>query len=179
MDDSAIRRVLTQFQILNMTPVARRVLTRFAHQRTARVEDLPSVLQQLGEVHIRIQTWLKGFPLQEAQKNTATLPKGWVWQDPFVGFFEGYDSYQQHLNSLGDKLAYLAQTSDPQVIKKARTTIEPPKKAQIDQAISTLDFAVNPDTGQDSIIYPKMNLVSWKTSFHDWTIKSSKILRSL
>jgi hypothetical protein len=174
--DPSVRRVLTQYQLMNMTPSVRRVLTRF-QQRQARTEDLPSVLKQIGTVHTRLQTWIKGFPLQESQQDTETLPTGWVWQDPFVGFFESYDIYQQQLGALDAKLAALAL--DPQVLKKLKPMVEPPKKAQIDQAISTIDFAVNPDTGQDEIIYPKAKLVVWKDAFLDWTTKATKLLKTL
>lgn len=137
------------------------------------------MLRQIEVVHTRLQTWLKGFPLQEAQEDTGTLPRGWIWQDPFVGFFESYDTYQHQLSILSGKLTTLAQTEDPQVIKKAKMTVEPPKKAQIDQAISTIDFAANPDTGQDEIIYPRANLVTWQAAFKDWTTSSSKLLKTL
>lgn len=163
-----------------MDPSTQRVLTRFKQRlASANPNDLAPTIKQLGIVHNRIQTWLRGFPLQEALKNTASLPKGWIWQEPFVGFFERYDTYQDQLYDLGQKLDVLSLVSDPGVIKKARFVIEPPKGARIDQAINDIEFAPHPDMGQNQIIYPKANIDGWYSKFSDWTSKSSKLLKSL
>ena len=159
-------------------PSVQRVMTRFKRrQAAAKPEDLLPVLRQMDTIHGRIRTWLKGFPmaLREARKDTDDIPKGWVWQDPFVGFFEGYDLYQKQLFDLGQKLKAI---NTPEA-KAARAATEPPKSARINQAIKTIDFAMHPDTGQDHIIYPESTLEAWQTRFSAWATKSSGLLKSL
>jgi hypothetical protein len=158
-------------------PSIQRVMTRFRRrQAAAKPEDLRPILRQMDTIHGRIRTWYKGFPtaLREARKGTDSIPNGWVWQDPFVGFFEGYDPYQKQLFELGQKLKAI-NTSEA---KAAKAAIEPPGGARVNQAIKTIDFATHPETGQDHIIYPEANLGAWRTRFSAWLTKSSTLLKS-
>lgn len=160
-------------------PSVDRVKIRFRRRlAAAKPEDLEPTLKQLSIIHDRIQTWLRGFPsaLQEARKGTENIPQGWIWQDPFIGFFETYDLYQKQLYDLGRKLNSLALVF-PEA-KQAKFAVEPPRDARVNKAIGTIDFAQNPETGEDHIVYPEGLLKGWYKEFSDWTIKSSKLIKS-
>lgn len=154
-----------------------RVATRFKRRLVeAESEDLRSVVKQALTVHGRIKTWLRTFPstLREAQ---LMAPPGQVWQEPLIGFFEGYDMYQKQLSDLGRKLEALSLT-DPKAVQ-AELTVEPPRSARVDQAIRDIDFADHPETGVSAIVYPAANLKGWFKQFSDWTSRSGRILRSI
>lgn len=140
--------------------MAQRVLARFQG-------ELTPTIKKLIQTHGQIQAWLRKFPLREAMKGAK---KGWVWQEPFVPFFEAYQPYQDQLYDLNRDLDV---EEDPKAIQAARTTIEPPKAAQIDQAIRTIEFEDN------RIIYPKANLEKWHSKFSTWNAKSLKVLSNL
>lgn len=146
-------------------PSVQRVATRFRREAAG---DPPDVIRQMLTIHGRIQTWLRAFPssLREAKRGA---PSGYAWQEPFVGFFEGYDLYQRQLFDLGRKLGSKSA---------AKFAVEPPRGARVNQAIRDIEFA-DDDTGQSSIIYPESNLTSWYQDFMKWTVKAGETLRSL
>ena len=156
-------------------PSVKRVLKRYGRKKTARPEDLEGILEQMGSIHRSIQAWAKSFPrvLREAQKDVER--KGWVWQDPFVGFFERYDPYQSQLWELGRKLEAIGTPA----AMRAKAAVDPPREARVNRAIGDIDFALHPETGQDHIMYPEAKLRAWFSKFSEWTAKSSKLLKSI
>jgi hypothetical protein len=46
--------------------------------------------------------------------------------------------------------------------------VEPPRKAQIDYAISAIDFYPHPDTGHEMIAYKIDHLKEWYREFMSW-----------
>lgn len=155
---------------------AKRVSERFSQEKSAFDSgELGEVVEELMSTHRRIQMWVRSFPqvLRKAQQDAPR--KNWVWQDPFTDFFETYDLFQARLWELGRKLDAIGTPG----AAKAKATIEPPRPARVDQAISEIDFAPHPKTRQDHIIYPEARLKAWYPKFSDWLNKSAKTLKSI
>lgn len=131
-----------------------------------------SVLDQLLDQHLKIRTWLQGFPriMKLAERDA---PRGWAWQDPFIRFFEQFDLYQKQLWEIGRELRNFPE------LREAKIAIEPPRNARIDKAIDDLEFVPNPNTGQEHIVYSRSNLENWYKNFSNWSNESYKVLSSI
>jgi len=170
---------------MSTDPSVQRLTTRFRRKvLTARTKGfLPSVARA-ERVLSRIEEWGKQFPgvLRQAEAEVEGLPRGWVWQKRFVDYFKGFDVYQEQLRELDYTMEGLALSSDPyaDLASEARQATKGPRGiGRISHAISDINFALDPETGEDGLLYRVDRLKGWHRAFTNWASGSEALLKRL
>ena len=143
-------------------------------------------LTLLGRANIELKkwrSWAKGFSsaLREAQKSTGGLPKGYLWQAPFVDFWKPFDPIERRLVDLAKDLEGMSldNTQLGKSAGKAAQLVYPSRGARIEDAIRGFKFFPNPTTGQEEIAYPATDLESWHKAFMSWVESSIRQTESI
>jgi len=166
-------------------PSVQRLTTRFRRKvLVARTKGFQPTVARAERVLSRIEEWGAQFPgvLRQAEGEVEGLPRGWVWQNRFVDFFKGFDVYQDQLRELDYTMEGLAISSDPfaELAGDARqATKGPGRLGRISYAISEINFALDPDTGEDGLLYRVDKLKGWHRAFMNWVTSSEALLKRL
>lgn len=152
------------------------------HERSAASPNLSVALNDALQALSGLESWFKSFAgvLRQAEQDTEGLPDGWVWQPPFVKFFEGADVFESQLREIDDRLAgiYYDQGKKGDIANAARGDIRQPRKAQIGHAIGALDFFVHPKLGKDTIAYDVKRLKEWAAAYDKWLADAARGLKA-
>jgi hypothetical protein len=170
----ALAGALPQVTYISHRGAVQRVVWSF--KKAAQGSELANELEQGLGVLKRMKLWHSKFPQVLARASTEGVPKGWVWQDAFVTYFEDGEGLQNELRMVDTALEDIAG-DDAVLASLARDgTSEPPRPARIDHAISKFDFF--PDAkGEDNIAYDIGTLQEWARSFGSWMGSSTRVLQ--
>lgn len=146
-------------------------------------ETLLATLDSVIRLHSRLQGWIRRAPrvLADAKRNAKGLPDGWVWQDPFVRYWEGFETYESDLQDLDSKLddVYLNVDFLSDVANQARDATNLPRKGQIEYVLNSFKFFPNPDGRGDHIAYQVKAIEEWASAFEKWSNDSVRLLKTL
>lgn len=160
--------------------VADRYARRFRARATA--DELVPLLNGALKEMDQFTLWLNRFDrILVAARLEAPELKNRVWQDRFVDFFNQKDAAFEWLQIVHAKLydIILDAPAAEEVAEHAMQLLNVPRKAQIEYAISDIDFAPNPLTGRDGISYSIQRLKEWADNAREWIARSRRELKSL
>lgn len=153
-------------------------------QVAASARDLVPTIEKAERLMEDLEDWIKRFDrvLLAARSESDELPKDRVWQDRLVRYFEEADTEfesLQHVDEVLESIYLSSSDGASQMANEARQLVAPPRMAQIEYAISDIDFAKNPLTDRDGITYSVMQLRSWSSGCEKWLKSGTQALRNL
>lgn len=146
----------------------------------AKVSELKPSVEEALEIHKDLAAWVNKFETVIQRAPRTGLEPGWVWQDSVLGFLHQLEGFLTQLKDLDETLEsiYLSEDSKFGDIANAARggTIEAPRKARLEYAISNFEFYPDPKTGQDQIAYKEATLADWANEFERWVANAIRVL---
>lgn len=134
--------------------------------------DLAALLKVAQDQLRKLKAWSRGFPaaMREAQKDTAGLPAGYVWQDELVEFWKPFYAIEKKLVQIEDDIEDRALTTDKlhDLWTFTEDYLSPYPGARIEDAIAYPRFFDRPNFGKYHIAYSVKTLESWHAEFSKW-----------
>lgn len=130
---------------------------------------LRRAVAELDTVHKIVQRVDPVF-LSARNESKGILPSDRVWQTRFVVFFKALEPSLDELRQIRGDLKKHPDSD------RSMNLLDPPKRATIEHAISDIDFAPNPSTGEDGISYSLPRLREWARELEKWAKETKAAL---